>query len=428
MRPPSTNALPPALLAVARPLAERLGAAGHRVWIVGGAVRDLALERPPKDLDLTSDATPDEIDALFPDAVDVGRQFGTLLLPVDLGSGERGHAEHTTYRTDSVYRDGRRPEAVHFGRSLEEDAQRRDFTCNALYLDPLTDEVADPTQGLADLRAGLLRAVGEPAERFTEDALRILRLARFAANYDLRIEPDTAEGARSAIAGLERLPAERITGELRRMGHGPGAGRAARELVELGWIQALPTVEPGGAVARLGAVKALAPDATWIEWWGLLAGPLPLGQAPADVRDFAERYRLSRDEQDALQALHRAAAALARPLREADIARLARARHGRLVARALGAARSLEGAPDAEPLEALRRWLARDPSAWHPAPLLNARELQALGVERGPELGRWLERLESDQLEGRLHTRAEAEERVRAGLAAEDSARREDLS
>ncbi|MHC4378537.1 MAG: CCA tRNA nucleotidyltransferase [Planctomycetota bacterium] len=416
MRTPCTRALPPALLEVARPLAERLGAAGHRTWIVGGAVRDLALGRRPKDLDLTSDATPDEVEALFPDAVDVGRQFGTLLLPVDLGDRGREHAEHTTFRTDSIYRDGRRPEAVRFGRSLGEDAERRDFTCNALYLDPLTDEIADPTGGLADLEAGVLRAVGQPAERFREDALRILRLARFAAGYDLRVEAETAAGARRAIAGLELLPAERIVGELRRMGQGPGASRAAQLLIDLGWISALLPSDSDARPARLAAAQSLPESASWIEWWALLAGPLPLGAAPGAVRAFADRYRLSREEQDAVQALHAGAGSLAEPRTGADLARLARSRFGAHLERVLSAAGDLAPPPCVDQLDDLRRWLAKDPARLHPEPLLAAGDLMALGVERGPALGTWLERLESAQLEGRLTTRAAAEAWVRAGL------------
>ena len=416
MRTPSTRALPPALLAVARPLAERLGAAGHRTWIVGGAVRDLALGRAPKDLDLTSDATPDEVEALFPDAVDVGRQFGTLLLPAEVGEQRREHAEHTTFRSDSVYRDGRRPEAVTFGRSLEEDAERRDFTCNALYLDPLTDEVADPTGGLADLEAGVLRAVGLAHERFQEDALRILRLARFAAGYDLKVEPGTAAGARQAIAGLGRLPAERIVGELRRMGQGPGARRASALLEDLGWISAL--LQPDADVnRRVAAAQALPQEASWIEWWTLLAGPLPLGAEPEVLREFAEHYRLSREELAAVQALHAGASLLARPQRQAELARLARSRFGGSVLRVFDAAGDLAPGPYGDQSADLRRWLARPAADLQPQPLLTAEDLLALGVERGPALGAWLERLEAAQIEGRLTQRSEAEAWIRADRA-----------
>lgn len=415
MRTPSTSALPPALLAVARPLAERLGSAGHRTWIVGGAVRDLALERRPKDLDLTSDATPDEVEALFPDAVDVGRQFGTLLLPVDLGARGREHAEHTTFRTDSVYRDGRRPEAVNFGRSLEEDAERRDFTCNALYLDPLTDEVVDPTGGLADLEAGVLRAVGRAEERFREDALRILRLARFASGYGLRLEPETAGGAHAAVAGLELLPAERIVGELRRMGQGAGAGTAARLLHDLGWLARVLPAEGERSELRIAAAQRLPQDASWIEWWALLAGPMPLGADVGVLREFGERYRLSREEQDTLRALHAGAATLAAPRSAADLARLARSRCAAQVERVLSVADGLGPPTHADQLADLRQWMARGVEALHPAPLLTAKDLQALGVPRGPELGAWLERLESAQLEGRIATRAAAEALVRDG-------------
>src|SRR6185503_18536023 len=141
---------------------------------VGGAVRDLALGLPPHDVDLASRLTPDELEGRFPKSASVGRAFGSMVLVVD-----GIPLQHTTFRSEHGYADARRPDQVRYGATLEEDASRRDFTCNALYLDPLSDELCDPQEGLADLRSALLRCVGDPAARFAEDGLRILRLARF---------------------------------------------------------------------------------------------------------------------------------------------------------------------------------------------------------------------------------------------------------
>ena len=166
---PALERLPVELAGAARACAETLTAAGQRAWIVGGAVRDLALGRTPKDVDLATAAVPEELERLFPRSHAVGRAFGTVVVHT---VGEID-VEITTFRREADYADGRRPNTVSFGTSLEEDAQRRDFTCNALYLCALDGEFRDPTGGLDDLRAGVLRCVGDPARRFAEDAPQI---------------------------------------------------------------------------------------------------------------------------------------------------------------------------------------------------------------------------------------------------------------
>jgi tRNA nucleotidyltransferase/poly(A) polymerase len=197
-------------------VAERLAGAGHRVWLVGGAVRDLALGRQPKDLDLASAAVPEEVERLFDRTVSVGREFGTVLV---LAGGRE--LQHTTFRSESGYADRRHPDRVAYGSSLEGDARRRDFTCNALYLDPLADEFRDPEGGLEDLRAGRLCAVGDAAERFREDGLRLIRMARFAARLDLEPAPELVAAARAEAGALEGVSPERTLGELERIFSGP---------------------------------------------------------------------------------------------------------------------------------------------------------------------------------------------------------------
>src|SRR5688572_25680129 len=176
MRPPSMAHMPPELAQAARWIAAELGGRGRRAWLVGGAVRDLALEREPKDADLASAALPEEIERLFPRTHAVGRAFGTVV--VSCGTLD---LQVTTFRAESCYDDARRPSAVRFSSRLEEDAARRDFTANALYLDPLSDELVDPTGGLADLQSGRLRCVCAPSERFADDGLRMLRPTRLEA-------------------------------------------------------------------------------------------------------------------------------------------------------------------------------------------------------------------------------------------------------
>ena len=220
---PSMRALDPRLARAARSIAERVRSLGHRAWLVGGAVRDLALERRVQDVDMAAAARPEAIEAAFPRTSAIGRSFGTIQVRVD-----DVPVELTTFRSDSGYGDRRRPDRVAYGRTLEEDARRRDFTCNALYLDPLSDELRDPEGGLADLEARHLRCVGEARARFREDGLRLLRMARFAGSLDLEIDAATLAAARGEADSLVGVSAERVVGELRRAFSRPGGARALR--------------------------------------------------------------------------------------------------------------------------------------------------------------------------------------------------------
>lgn len=191
-------------------IARVLEAAGHEAWCVGGALRDAILARPHADFDLATSAVPDEVQKLFRRTVPVGVRFGTV------GVLDAAGALHevTTFRRD-VDTDGRHAE-VSYGVSLEEDLARRDFTVNALAFHPLRGEWRDPFGGAADLARGVIRAVGEPAARFREDFLRVLRALRFAARLDFEIDPATWEAALEAAPGLTRLSAERVRDEWER--------------------------------------------------------------------------------------------------------------------------------------------------------------------------------------------------------------------
>lgn len=402
---PTISALPSALARAAQAAGRRFDEAGARVWIVGGAVRDLALGLAPHDLDLASALPPDAVERLFPQAVPVGRDFGTLVLPLE------GLAlQHTSFRSDADYSDRRRPDSVRFGSTLEEDARRRDFTCNALYLDPLRDELRDPEGGLADLEAGLLRCVGDPAARLSEDGLRLLRLARFAAGYGLAIEPRTARAAPGALPALAGVSAERIAGELERMCERPGLARALAILAELGVLRALVerfAPRQADAVPERLAVLARLPEPVALA--ELLAVLLC---AERDEQLAALRaLRTSRELQRAVLAIADDRARL-RALVAAPPARL-RAARVRLVREASwpSVARLARAAGEVEPraldeLEAFAAALA--PEELRPAPLLASADLAAAGVPRGPRWGELLLEAEERQLEGELRTRAEA--------------------
>lgn len=187
---------------------DTLTAAGHEAYVVGGCVRDSVLGREPRDWDITTSARPEQVMALFPRTIDTGLQHGT----VTVMQGREGF-EVTTYRIDGKYEDSRHPKEVIFTPSLEEDLKRRDFTINAMAYNE-REGLVDIFGGLEDIRAGVVRCVGEPPERFGEDALRILRAIRFSAQLGYEIEDDTREGIRSLAPTLERISAERIQTEL----------------------------------------------------------------------------------------------------------------------------------------------------------------------------------------------------------------------
>ncbi|MGH7585087.1 MAG: CCA tRNA nucleotidyltransferase [Gemmatimonadales bacterium] len=191
-------------------IARVLEQAGHEAWCVGGALRDAILARPHADFDLATSASPEEVQKLFRRTVPVGLRFGTVGV---LDAAGVLH-EVTTFRRD-IDTDGRHAE-VSYGASLEEDLARRDFTVNALAFHPLRGEWRDPFGGAADLARGVIRAVGEPAARFREDFLRVLRALRFAARLDFEIDPATWEAALEAAPGLTRLSAERVRDEWER--------------------------------------------------------------------------------------------------------------------------------------------------------------------------------------------------------------------
>ena len=205
-------------------IARRLQSAGYEAWAVGGGVRDALAGLHPGDWDLTTSAPPDRVRALFRRTVPVGIEHGTVGV---LGKDGKLY-EVTTFRRD-VETDGRRARVV-FSDRLEEDLERRDFTINAVAWNPVTGEIRDPHDGVGDLRAGLLRAVGDPEARFVEDRLRVLRALRFAGRFGLRVEPATWAAIRASADHLGRLSAERVREELYKVLAGPAPPSVALRL------------------------------------------------------------------------------------------------------------------------------------------------------------------------------------------------------
>ncbi|HYM91977.1 MAG TPA: CCA tRNA nucleotidyltransferase, partial [bacterium] len=177
-------------LATAAEIAERLRAAGFETYLVGGCVRDMLLGREPADYDIATAAKPEEIRALFPRTIDVGAAFGVIRV-----LAPNGEYEVATFRTEGPYLDGRHPASVQYA-TVREDVARRDFTVNGLLYDPKAAEVLDFVGGRADLAARRIRTIGEPAARFAEDRLRMLRAVRLAAELDFEIAPEVTAAAR----------------------------------------------------------------------------------------------------------------------------------------------------------------------------------------------------------------------------------------
>jgi tRNA nucleotidyltransferase (CCA-adding enzyme) len=230
---PGQLPIPDEVLEIARTLEQ----AGHEAWCVGGALRDALLNDPHSDYDIATSARPEQVQALFRRTAAVGVKYGTV------GVLDRHRVMHevTTFRRD-IATDGRHA-VVEYGVSLEEDLARRDFTINAIAYHPLRHEWRDPFAGAEDLRRRVVRAVGEPAQRFREDYLRVLRAIRFAARLGFAIEPRTWQAARDAAGGLARLSAERVRDE---------------------WFKSLRTTRSLAELARLwsevGAVSIWLPE------------------------------------------------------------------------------------------------------------------------------------------------------------------------
>jgi len=239
----------PALPVAVRGLLDRLWSAGHAGYVVGGSIRDALLGHEPADWDLATDARPEQLLALFPGAVYENR-FGTVVVR---DGGEL--FEVTTFRSDHEYADFRRPAAVEFGERIEDDLARRDFTVNAIAwgaAGPGGEPAAvDPHGGAADLGARLLRAVGDPAARFREDALRIVRAVRLAATLDFEIEPATLAAIRDAAPLVQRLSGERVAGELGKLLTAPRPSIGLRLMAETGLLaQLFPELEAQRGVAQ----------------------------------------------------------------------------------------------------------------------------------------------------------------------------------
>ena len=223
----------------AKKIVLELRKAGYEAYFVGGSVRDLLSDLTPQEFDIVTSALPEDVRQLFSKTIPVGERFGIMLVIED------GHPfEVATYRTENDYQDGRRPARVTLAKSAELDVQRRDFTINGLLMDPLSGEILDFVNGRSDLEARIIRTIGDPDERFSEDHLRMLRAVRFAANLGYAIDPDTLSAIKKNAVMIRRISAERIRDELTKILTRGNSRRGLELLADTGLLTALlPDVE-----------------------------------------------------------------------------------------------------------------------------------------------------------------------------------------
>jgi putative nucleotidyltransferase with HDIG domain len=423
----------------------RLRQAGHVAFLTGGCVRDLLLKRAPRDFDVATSARPEELLRLFPGAGQVGAHFGVVLI-----HDGNVTVEVATFRSDLEYRDGRHPEGVHFETDPRQDALRRDFTINALLLDPESGEVLDFVGGRADLDAKRIRAIGDPEVRFREDHLRLLRAVRFAARLGFEIEPETLAAIRRLAPSIHSVSAERVRDEITRILTEGGARRGFELLDATGLLaEVLPEV---AALKGVRQPPEFHPEGdvwthTLIMLEGLGATPsitLALGVLLHDIgkpatfrvaerirfdghvekgveiaRSLLTRLRFSNEVMEGVEALianHMKFMEVPR-MRESTLKRFMRQPHfeEHMELHRLDCLSSHGGL---ENYEFVRRKQQETPSEQlKPAPLLTGRELIAAGYRPGPMFGVVLNQIEDAQLEGRITTQGEAMELARELLA-----------
>lgn len=317
----SAATIPAALIEVAQTLHD----AGHEVVLVGGAVRDVLLGRRHGDWDLATSASPEEVQGLFRKTIPTGIEHGTVT--VVHGRGEdRVLTEVTTFRGEGLYRDGRRPSEVRFLKDLGEDLARRDFTINAFAWNPITRSFTDRFEGLADLRRGVIRAVGDPALRFGEDGLRAMRAVRLCATLEYRLDEDTAAAIGGAIETLAKVSGERVHVELFKLlaARRPSLGLDPMVMTGI-WAWLFGPMAPGEIDASISAVELMRPDPV-VRLARLL---WPLREDRRRIEAIVDAIKPSRDERVRIRALTDPAIAPLGRLRDAEAIRRLAAALGR---------------------------------------------------------------------------------------------------
>jgi poly(A) polymerase len=434
----------------AREVVRRLRDAGYDAHWAGGCVRDMLLGRQPKDYDVATSARPEQVQSLFPGSVSVGAAFGVVQVRLD---DER--IEVATFRSEGPYLDGRHPSSVTFA-DARADVGRRDFTINGLLYDPLDGRVLDWVGGQADLQAKRVRTIGDPAARFEEDRLRMLRAVRLAAELDFEIEQQTLAAIRLAADRIQSVSAERIRDEIARIFTGPRRGAGLRLLDETGLLPVVlpevaamkgvpqpPEFHPEGDVFEhtVRTLDALRSPNLVLAFGALLHD---VGKPPTyEVRDrirfdrhdevgaevtaeVCSRWRLAAREAEAIVALVR------EHMRFKELPKMRESKRRRFFARPdfddhleLHRADCLASHGNLSTYEWVRQARAAlSPEEISPPRLVTGDDLIAMGMEPGPVFARILEAVAEAQFEGKVRTRNDAlglASRVAAQLAGKTS-------
>jgi tRNA nucleotidyltransferase/poly(A) polymerase len=438
----------------ARQLAEHvcrtLREAGHQAYFVGGCVRDILLEREPADYDVSTDATPDRVQELFSRSLAVGAQFGVIVVlqehgPEDLPVDDSVQVEVATFRSDVGYSDGRHPDEVVYSKTPQEDVLRRDFTINALLLDPETKEVLDFVGGRDDLRAGIIRAIGKPEERFREDKLRMIRAVRFAARFRYAIHAATFGAIAKLAKDVCQVSAERVRDELTKL-LTEGAARRGFELLDetrllpevlpeisrMKGVEQPPQFHPEGDVwiHTLMMLEGLTAGCSLTLAWGVLlhdVGKPPTFSPPSGpggrirfdqhvevgtrmAEEICRRLRFSNEDTEQIAAL------VANHLKFKDVPQMKASTLKRFI-RLPRFEEHLElhrldcssSHRNLENYEFVRRFVAETPpQEVRPPRLLTGDDLKGLGYLPGPQFKEILEAIEESQLNGSVLTREAA--------------------
>jgi poly(A) polymerase len=425
---------------LANSICDALQDAGFQAFLVGGCVRDILLGREPADYDVATSATPDQVLKLFPEGLSVGAQFGVILVP---RYGMK--VEVATFRSDIGYADGRHPDRVAYTSSPEEDVARRDFTINGLVMEHNTGKVLDYVGGQEDLRAGIVRAIGEPNRRFGEDKLRMLRAVRFAARFGYEIEHETFTAIRKHAREISQVSAERIREELTKL-LTEGAARTGFELLDLCWllpvvlpeiaamkgVQQPPEYHPEGDVwtHTLMMLEGLPAGAPLTLAWGVLLhdvgkpatfrsaketgdrirfdGHVDVGKAIG--KDILGRLRFSNEDTEQILSL------VEHHMKFKDVERMRPATLKRFVRLprfeehlALHRLDCLSSHRHLEAYNFVREFIrTTPPEVVRPARLITGEDVLELGFAPGPMVGEILHSVEEGQLNGELSSKEDA--------------------
>jgi poly(A) polymerase len=432
---------------------------GFQAYLAGGCVRDLLLGREPADFDVATSATPAQVMKIFPETYAVGVQFGVVLVPLPRGDNRstdeiaspKGHAvEVATFRSDLGYSDGRHPDQVQFSQNPREDVARRDFTINGMMLDPVSGEVLDFVGGRDDLKARIVRAIGEPERRFAEDKLRMLRAVRFAARFEYEIEAETLAAIQRFAREIKMVSHERIRDELTKMlteGHARRAlllldkagllKEVLPEIYAMKGVQQPPEFHPEGDVfthTLLLLDNLPHPCPPTLAWGALLhdvGKPATFRIAPDRIRfdghvevgvkiaeETCERLRFSRNDAAQILALvdnHMRFGHVAR-MKESTLKKFMRL-PGFDEHLALHRADSLASHRNLGTYEFLQKKLTEIlPEEIRPARLITGDDLIAAGYPPGSRFREILEAVEDAQLEGQLDSHDAALEFVKTAF------------